>query len=128
MAHQMQMELTAKRFEAPDETRTFLNDMGHADIVRIGERTASRSVFMPGWQWSQHVKPIAQTESCEVFHLGMVVSGRMRVIMDGGETLDLTPGDVFEIPPHHDAETIGDEACMMIDFGDMADYAKSPDH
>jgi hypothetical protein len=128
MAQQMHMELTAKRFESPDETRMFLDDKGHADIVTIGERTASRAVFMPGWKWSQHVKPIAGTDSCEVFHLGMVVTGRMRVMMDSGETLELGPGDVFEIPPHHDAEVVGDEACSMIDFGDMADYAKPPNH
>ena len=125
MAPMIHTELTAKRFDSPDERREFADQMGSADIVRIGERHASRSTFRPGWKWSLHIKPIAQTETCEVFHLGIVQSGQMRVTMDDGQSLVIGPGDVFEIPPHHDAEVIGDEECVLIDFGDIADYARS---
>jgi quercetin dioxygenase-like cupin family protein len=120
-------ELAVKRFDSPDETREFKDGMGRAEIVRIGDRTASRSTFKPGWKWSLHVKPIAQTDSCEVFHLGMMQSGRMRVTMDDGQTIELGPGDVCAIPPEHDAEVLGDAECVLIDFGDMAEYAKPHD-
>jgi hypothetical protein len=31
---------------------------------------------------------------------------------------------VAAIPPGHDAEIIGDEPCVMVDFGEIGDYAK----
>ncbi len=33
-------------------------------------------------------------------------------------------GDAAVIPPGHDAWTVGDEACVMVDFAGMEDYAK----
>jgi hypothetical protein len=44
--------------------------------------------------------------------------------MEDGTTLEIGAGDVFEIPPGHDAEVTGDEACVSIDFGGFGDYAK----
>ena len=70
------------------------------------------------------MKPIAGTDSCEVSHLGYVLSGRMTVEMDDGSTADVGPGDVFAIPPGHDAEVVGDEPCEMVDFGEFGEYAK----
>lgn len=123
MTPMIHTELTAKRFDSPDETRQFVDGMGTAEIVRMGERTASRSTFKPGWKWSLHIKPLAGTERCEVFHLGFVLEGRMRVTMHDGSSVELGPGDAFEIPPDHDAEVLGDANCVLLDFGDMADYA-----
>jgi hypothetical protein len=115
-----------KRFDAPDETRPF-QAHGHLELVNVGGREIGRAVFEPGWRWSNDVKPIAQTDSCEFAHLGYIVSGRMRVTMDDGTEGELTPGCAFAIPPGHDAEVIGDEPCVMIDVGEEdTDYAKSP--
>jgi len=74
--------------------------------------------------WSQDVRPIAGTDSCQVSHLGYCVSGRMRVTMDDGTVHEIGPGDVAAIPPGHDAETLGDEACVLLDFGEIEEYAK----
>jgi quercetin dioxygenase-like cupin family protein len=115
-------ELTAKRFDHPDETHTFVGDSGHSEVVHLGERTASRSTFRPGWRWSDHIRPEAGTERCEMFHLGYVLSGRMRIAMHGGSVVEIGPGDAFEIPPDHDAEVIGESDCVLIDFGDMAEF------
>lgn len=113
-----------KRFDAADETRAF-RAHGRFDIVTIAGREIGRGVFEPGWRWSEDIKPIAQTPSCEFSHLGYVMSGRMRVTMDDGESAELRPGDVVSIAPGHDAEVIGDEPCVMIDIGEEdADYAK----
>jgi quercetin dioxygenase-like cupin family protein len=71
-----------------------------------------------------NVKPIAGTDSCQVSHLGYVLSGRMRVHMDDGGETEIGPGQVVAIPPGHDAEVVGDEACVMVDFGEFGDYAK----
>lgn len=123
MTPMVHTELTAKRFDSPEETREFIDGKGMAEIVHLHDRTVMRSTFRPGWRWSDHVKPLAGTDRCEVFHLGYVVSGRMRVEMHTGQTVMLAAGDVCEIPPDHDAEVIGDADCVMIDFGDIADYA-----
>jgi hypothetical protein len=48
----------------------------------------------------------------------------MKVAMDDGSEQEINPGDVFAIPPGHDAETVGDEACVALDFGEIAEYAR----
>src|SRR3712207_1649092 len=94
------------------------------EVVTLGATTVGRATFEPGWKWSSNVKPIAGTDSCQVSHLGYVESGRMRVFMDDGSEGEVNPGDVFAIPPGHDAEVIGDEPCVLLDFGEFGDYAK----
>ena len=115
--------IEVKQFDSPDEVREFEGN-GRADVVNIGGRTVGRGTFEPGWTWSGNVKPIAGTESCEVSHLGYCVSGRMRVTMDDGSSGECGPGDVVAIPPGHDAEVIGDEPCVLVDFGEFGEYAK----
>ena len=115
--------LEVKNFDSPDETRPF-EGKGRADVVEIAGKTIGRGTFEPGWRWAENVKPIAGTDSCQVSHLGYVLSGRMRVIMDDGNDGEVGPGDVCAIAPGHDAEVIGDEPCVMLDFGEFGDYAK----
>ena len=115
--------LEVKSFDSPDETRPF-EGKGHADVVIIAGQTVGRATFEPGWRWSENVKPIAGTDSCQVSHLGYVLSGQMRVFMDDGTEGIASQGDVCAIPPGHDAEVVGDEPCVMLDFGEFGDYAK----
>ena len=114
----------AKRsIDTPDEVREF--DKGRLELVVLDGVTFGRAVFEPGWRWSESVKPIAQTDSCELPHRGFVTSGALHVQMDDGTELDVTAGDVVVIPAGHDAWVVGDEACVMYDFGgDDDDYAK----
>jgi hypothetical protein len=112
-----------KSIDSPDETRTF--DKGHVDVVTIGDMVLGRATFEPGWKWSECVKPIAGTDSCEVHHNGYIESGRMHLVMDDGSEYDLGPGDVFVAPPGHDAWTVGNEPCIAYDFAPgAAGYAK----
>jgi quercetin dioxygenase-like cupin family protein len=113
----------AKSLDSPEETREFVSN-GKTDIVKIGEVTIGRAVFEPGWRWSEHVKPIAGTASCQAHHVGYCLSGRMGVRMEDGTEMEVGPGDAAVIPPGHDAWTIGDEACVMLDFSGMETYAK----
>jgi quercetin dioxygenase-like cupin family protein len=115
--------LEAKSLDSPEETRPFV-DKGKADVVKVGDVTVGRGVFEPGWRWSEHVKPIAGTDSCQSAHTGYVLSGRMKVVMDDGEEAEVGPGDAFVIEPGHDAWTVGDDACVMVDFSGMERYAK----
>jgi hypothetical protein len=116
-------QVEIKQFDSPDEVRPF-EGHGQVEAVNVGGHTVGRGTFEPGWKWSNDVQPIAGTDSCEVSHLGYVVSGRMTIHMDDGTDAELSAGDVAAIPPGHDAEVVGDEACVMYDFGEISGYAK----
>jgi uncharacterized cupin superfamily protein len=118
--------VSKKSIESPDEVREV--PKGRIEMVTIGDTSFSRSIFEPGWKWSESVKPIAQTESCEFVHKLYVASGSLRVRMDDGTELDLEPGDVAVIGAGHDAWVTSSEPCVAYDFGDEdADYAKPAD-
>jgi quercetin dioxygenase-like cupin family protein len=103
-----------KNLDQPDETRTFEN--GKAQVVTLGDFSASRLVFEPGWRWSENVKPIAGTDSCQVLHTGYHVSGRLHVRLDDGTEEEFGPGDAYVIPPGHDAWVVGDEPVVSVDM------------
>jgi hypothetical protein len=51
-----------------------------------------------------------------VEHIGYVLKGRMALRMDG---------DTFHMPPGHDAWIVGDQACVILDFGGLKGYAQA---
>ena len=114
--------LEKKSLDHPDETRPI--DKGTVEVVELDGATVMRTTFQPGWRWSECVKPVVGTESCQTHHVGYAISGRMHVVMDDGEELDLGPGDAIQIPPGHDAWIVGDEPCVVIDWHGFGDYAK----
>jgi hypothetical protein len=113
--------LEKRNIDSPDETRQFKGH-GHADVVTLDDFTIGRSIFEPGWKWSNDVKPIAGTDSCQVHHTGICVSGQMTIRGDDGTESRIGPGDVFNLQPGHDAWVDGPEACVMYDTG-VAPYA-----
>jgi hypothetical protein len=112
-----------KGFDTPDEVRPF-EGKGQAEVLMLAGRPVARATFEPGWRWSTNLKPIAKTDSCQVSHLGYCLSGRMKIMMDDGSEQEIGPGQAAAIPPGHDAEVVGDEACVFLDFGEIAEYAK----
>ena len=116
--------LIRKSFDAPDETRSFGEGKGKLEVINTDSGVVGRATFAPGWQWSKHVKPIAGTDSCQAAHTGYFVSGRMKVVMDSGEEAEYGPGDFAVMAPGHDAWTLGDQPCVVIDWQGFADYAK----
>ena len=116
--------LERKSLDDPEEVRTFAGH-GYANVSTIGDGPVLRGHFQPGWRWSQDVKPIAGTESCQAAHVGYFVSGRMRIRMDDGTEVEFGPGDLMDCPPGHDAWIVGDEEAVLIDWGPSATkYAK----
>jgi mannose-6-phosphate isomerase-like protein (cupin superfamily) len=111
-------------FESPDESRT--PDKTRVDVVRLGGTTAARLTMEPGWRWSECVRPVAGTDSCQHRHVGVVHSGRMRVMHNDGTVLELGPGDAYVIEPGHDAEIVGDERFVGFEFERQAaeEYAR----
>jgi hypothetical protein len=111
-----------KAFGSPDETREFPN--GKADIITIGGGSVGRLTLQPGWRWSEHVKPIANTEWCEAPHFQYQLSGTLHVVMADGTEFDSTQGDVTALPSGHDAWVVGDETVVLIDWQGASNYAK----
>lgn len=107
-----------KSLDHPDELREFPH--GQDAVVSVGGRTIGRTEFRPGWRWSNDVRPIAGTASCQVHHLGYLMSGTLHVETDDGASIDLVAGDAFEILPGHDAWVVGDDVCRMLDWSSAA--------
>ena len=119
----MNTDAVIKRFDSPDETRTF--EKGKFEIVRIGGLTIGRATYEPGWKWSVHVSPTAGTALCEVEHVGLVVSGRAVAAMSDGTIVELTPGSLFYVPPiPHDSWVVGDEPYVSLHFMGADEYSK----
>jgi hypothetical protein len=116
--------LVRKPADQPDETRPFLDGKGKMQIYELGDHIVGKGEFEPGWKWSQHVKPIAGTDSCKAAHTGLILQGRMVVQMDDGSQVEYGPNDFFYMPPGHDAWIVGNERCVVIDVTGVAKYAK----
>ena len=114
--------VTSRNFNSPDELRTPPN--AAVAVVGLGREKVAQFRMEPGWRWSESVKPIAGTDSCQAAHLGYFVSGRMHVVMDDGSEQDFGPGDFMACPPGHDAWIIGDEPCVVLDWAAYSTYAK----
>jgi quercetin dioxygenase-like cupin family protein len=120
-------EVILKRFDAPDEVRTF--EKGRFDLVRIGGMTIGRATYEPGWRWSTHVGKGMGKTSCDVEHVGIVISGRATAAMDDGRVFEMTAGDLFYIEPGHDSWVVGDEPYVSLHLMGAGDYASGkPDH
>jgi class 3 adenylate cyclase len=112
----------ARNLDRPDETLDF--PMGSAATVRVGEIVVGRLTQQPGWRWSEQVKPIAGTESCQFHHVGVGLSGAAMIRMDDGTELAIRAGDVFDIPPGHDQWVLGDEPAVSIIWGGWRGFGK----
>lgn len=114
--------LQRRKFEETDDIR--VTGRGQVQVIELGDRTVARQVWQPGWRWSVDVKPIVGTQSCQAHHVAYSVSGRLHVRMTDGIEMEVGPGEVFEIPPGHDAWVVGDEAFVSVDFEAMRGFAK----
>ncbi len=106
-------KLQSKKFDSPDETAT--PGRGKVEIINLGGFKVRRLTLQPGWRWSEDVKPTAKTESCQLSHLNVHISGRFGVKMEDDAEQEFGPGDVSLLPPGHDAWVVGDEPVVMIE-------------
>jgi quercetin dioxygenase-like cupin family protein len=98
--------------DEPAETRTF--EKGRFDLYRVGSATLGRATYEPGWQWSVHVGPSLGATSCQIEHLGLVLSGQAAVRMDDGTEYVMRSGDFFHVPPGHDSWVVGEEPYVSL--------------
>ncbi|MBI3298780.1 MAG: cupin [Elusimicrobia bacterium] len=115
-------KLQVKTFSRPDEVREFEN--GQLELVKVNGSVIGRATLQPGWKWSEHVKPIANTKLCEAPHFQYQVSGVLKWILEDGSEVLTNAGTVVKAAAGHDAEVVGDEPVVVVDFQGMIEYAK----
>jgi hypothetical protein len=116
------MILAHRSFNSPDETREF--HLGEAKILSIDDAQIGLLVFQPGWRWSNDVKPIAGTQSCEAPHFQYHISGQLAIRMDDGTEFVAGPGDLTSLPSGHDAWVVGDQPVVVVDWYGASNYAR----
>jgi len=118
------MGTVKKSFAAADEVRT--PDKTRLEILDLGGVKAARLTAEPGWRWSECIKPVAGTDSCQSHHVGAVLSGSLHVVHEDGTELDISEGDAYIIEPGHDAWVTSDSAFVGLEFDSSTagSYAK----
>lgn len=104
--------LSIVRTGQPEAVREF--ELGRLEIYRIGDTEIGRALYEPGWRWTEHVRPTAGTDLCEVTHIGLVLAGRAGVRMADGHEFEIAEGDFFAIPAGHDSWVIGDQRYISL--------------
>jgi hypothetical protein len=84
--------------------------------VELNGVSVTRVTFDVGAKWSNDLKGYAGTQSCELPHVAIVLSGTLHVVMDDGSAEDFAKNDVMLLPPGHDAWTVGNEPCVFVEF------------
>jgi class 3 adenylate cyclase len=100
--------------------------LGATYQVRLAGTVVSHHVLQPGWSWEAHAQPEAGTASCELYHRGIVLSGRMGVRTDEGEEVIIRPHQVFDLPPGHLTWVEGEEELVMVDWAGGAGFDVRP--
>ena len=106
--------IETKNMDTPDETRS--PDKTNVGVVHLGNATVARLTVQPGWRWSECIKPVVGTESCQAAHLGYAVSGTIHIAHNDGATTDIGPGDAYRIDPGHDAWVVGNVPFVALEF------------
>ena len=110
------IEMSAAKANLNDPDETKVTPKAKLQLVTVGGFTIGLRTLEPGWRWSTSMRAVAKTETCEIRHIGYVLSGHMGFQMDDGTKMEVGPGDVFEVHPGHDTWTIGEEPAIFIDL------------
>ena len=119
------MPRVARTFEAPDQVER-TGGVTYA-VMEVGDVAVSRTIHPPGWRWATHVRPLVGTERCQTRHLGMLLSGQLVIELADGSTQALGPGDVFDVPPGHDAWVEGDAPAVSVEWSGVREWLRPRD-
>ena len=106
------MNRYVRSFGSPDEVIEVAGV--RSALISKGGLTVAHDVHAPGWRWSTHVRPIVRTEWCELHHVGVILTGRLQVVLADGTEFHAGPVSLVDIPPRHDAWVVGEEPVEMI--------------
>ena len=108
-----------KGFDSADEVRT--PDKTRLEIVDLGGGIkAAKMTAQPGWRWSECIKPVVGTESCQTHHVGTVISGSIHVADEDGTEQEIGTGDAYVIEPGHDAWVTSSDPFVAFEFDSSA--------
>jgi class 3 adenylate cyclase len=99
--------------------------LGATYQVRLAGTVVSHHVLQLGWN-PAHAQPQVATASCELYHRGVVLSGRIGVRTDEGDEVVIGPNQVFDLPPGHLTWVEGDEELVMVDWAGGAGFDVGP--
>lgn len=112
-----------KNIAEPDETidwgahgKSEKSTLGWSGYGLGNESTVWVSTLNPGWSWQSDIKPTVDFESCPLHHREYVIAGRIRYVMDDGSAVEAGPGEHLLIDPGHQAEVLGSETCVLLDW------------
>jgi quercetin dioxygenase-like cupin family protein len=117
------MDLELVNFDSPTEVRTFAK--GRFELYAVGPTILGRATYEPGWKWSEHVGHATGQTSCQVEHVGLVLSGQAIAKMDDGREVVMRAGDFFYVPAGHDSWVVGSEPYVSLHILGSQDYAAS---
>lgn len=106
-------DIIAKNINGAEKMWTF-RDGSKRMVVVLKSVAIGRGEYLPGWKWSEHVRP--QTGKDSEAHVGYILSGQMVVRGADGKEVTVGMGDAFEVRPGHDAWVVGDKPCIALDF------------
>ncbi len=114
-----------RSFDSPDETRT--PNKTKVDVVHLSGTSAARLTLEPGWSWADCIKPVVGTDSCQLRHVGVALSGSMHIAHDDGTEQDIAAGDAYVIEPGHNAWVLGDDSFVGYEFESKSaeEYART---
>ena len=116
-------KLEVKSHAAPDEVRA--PSKTRVEVIHLEGFTIGRFNFQPGWRWSECIKPVVNTDACQLSHVGYAVSGRITIRLKDGTEKTIAPGDSYTIPPGHDAWVVGNEPFVGIEVMSADVFAKA---
>ena len=102
---------TLRRFDVPDRIVTF--NQGRLEVITVDGMVIGRGSYAPGWRWSDTAQAAAPGEPRPDL-VGVVLSGRAKVVIVGAEEIDLTPGDFFHISTEFDGWVVGQRPCEIL--------------
>jgi mannose-6-phosphate isomerase-like protein (cupin superfamily) len=114
--------LQTKSHDSADEVRT--PDKTRVEVVRLDGFTIGRFTMQPGWRWSECIKPVVKTDSCQASHAGYAISGTLTIRLQDGSQATIRPGMSYTIPPGHDAWVEGSEPFVSMEVMSAESYAK----
>ena len=101
-----------KRFDAPE--KVLLLDKGRLELITVGGRAIGKGSYSPGWRWSHAFTASTRPTDGPPEHVGVVLSGRAKVLLAGGREVDITPGDFFHIASEYDSWVVGYRPCEVL--------------
>ncbi|HET7789470.1 MAG TPA: hypothetical protein VFK78_01600 [Gemmatimonadales bacterium] len=101
-----------KRFDTPE--RVLALDKGRLELITVGGRTIGKGSFWPGWKWSHSATAPARPGEPPPEHVGVVLSGRVKMRVEKDREFELTPGDFFHIASEYDSWVVGYRPCEVL--------------